>query len=96
MRDYHYDNASRIDDIDSEFHYTNINFTRDEALTYDDAGRLTLQDGSYVNLSGTTLGFSIDDNFTLDGTGNRTATAVNGGTAVSADIDPNNQLADGE
>jgi YD repeat-containing protein len=62
--------------------------------TYDEAGRLNDLLSGYTDRNGASLGFAIDNDFTLDATGNRTSTEVDGGGAVSAEVDPNNQLAD--
>ena len=85
-----YDDASRIQTIIEDFDHSNLNFTRTQTLTYDDAGRLESQSASTAG--GAINGFDIDNSFVLDGTGNRTSTTTNGGAPSSAAISSNNRL----
>lgn len=90
--DYQYDAASRLTDVDEFFGLSSasVNFKRDTDLFYDIAGRLITR--ATAPRSGHVNGFAVVDAFTLDATGNRKTTSVDGVSKTNT-ITPNNRLA---
>jgi RHS repeat-associated protein len=91
--DYQYDAASRLSDIDEFFggSSASVNFNRETDLFYDNAGRLVTR--ASTRRSGDLNGFVVNDAFTLDESGNRKTTSVDGAAATTNAITPNNRLA---